>query len=77
MNISKATAFQNPAASDCPWTFSFQLVTHQRIYDLFAPTAEERDLWVNALYRLHNITIDDPSFEPMQAIDRTQLAIHE
>ena len=35
-----------------PWTFAFELKTHARSFLLFAPTAEERDLWVNGFNRV-------------------------
>ena len=32
---------------------------------LFAPTAEERDLWVNGFNRVMQIPVIDPNFVPM------------
>ena len=36
----------------CPYKYWFTLVTASRDYKLFAPTREERDLWVEGFYRL-------------------------
>ena len=33
---------------------------------MFAPTEEERDLWVNGIYRLLNIPVEDAAFTPMK-----------
>jgi hypothetical protein len=38
--------------TDCPYKYSFTLVTASRDFELYAPTVEERDLWVEAFYRL-------------------------
>jgi len=32
---------------------------------LYAPTQEERDLWVNGIARLLSISVNDPFFVPM------------
>lgn len=59
---------QNSAnfGSNIPWKFSFELNTTERIFELFAPTVEERDLWVNGLHRILNIPVNDIGFVPMQ-----------
>ena len=44
---------------------------------LFAPTLEERDLWVNGFHRVLNIPVHDKSFVPMGVISRDQLNLHE
>ena len=49
----------------CPWQYSFELKTHARSFMLFAPTAEERDLWVNGFNRVMQIPVIDPNFVPM------------
>lgn len=48
-----------------PWQFSFELRTHARSLLLLAPTAEERDLWVNGFNRILQIPVIDPNFVPM------------
>ena len=35
--------------SSLPWIFSFELKSVERVYTLYAPTKEERDLWVNGI----------------------------
>jgi hypothetical protein len=44
--------------TDCPYKYWFTLVTTSREYKLFAPTAEERDLWVECFYRFLFVRID-------------------
>ena len=44
---------------------------------LFAPSAEERDLWVNGFNRLMQIPVIDPNFMPMGQITKSQLNLHE
>jgi hypothetical protein len=53
---------------DCPYKFSFEIKTSKRIYQLYAPTAEERDLWVFGINRIMNVPVDDPSFTPLKMI---------
>ena len=60
-----------------PWSFSFELKTNQRIYKLYAPTAEERDLWVNGFNRVLRVEVVDDDFEPMGAITRTEINLHQ
>ena len=40
---------------------------------LYAPTLEERDLWVNGIRRLINVPVKDPFFKPMQPVSKTSL----
>ena len=44
---------------------------------LFAPTAEERDLWVNGFNRVMQIPVIDPNFVPMGVMTKQQLNLHE
>ena len=59
------------------WRFSFELKTNARIYKLYAPTSEERDLWVNGFNRVLRIEVIDPDFEPMGAVTRTEINLHQ
>ena len=59
---------ERPNAHECekvPWKYSFELKTQHRVYVLFAPNQEERDLWVNGFYRLLRVPIADENFIPM------------
>lgn len=56
-----------------PWQFSFELRTHARSLFLLAPTAEERDLWINGFNRILHIPVIDPNFVPMGMMTRAQL----
>ena len=56
-----------------PWYFSFELKTHDRSFILFAPTIEERDLWVNGFNRILQIPVIDPNFVPMGNLTKSQL----
>lgn len=56
-----------------PWQFSFELRTHARSLLLLAPTAEERDLWVNGFNRILQIPVIDPNFVPMGMMTKAQL----
>ena len=47
------------AKTNCPYRYSFTLVTTTRDFKLACPTLEERDLWVEAFYRILNVRIDD------------------
>ena len=47
------------------WDWRFDLETVDRTFILFAPTEEERDLWVNGINRLTGIPISDPDFVPL------------
>ena len=51
------------ADKECPWQFCFELQTLDRSFTLFAPTKEERDLWVNGFHALMGIPVQDPDFE--------------
>jgi hypothetical protein len=44
---------------------------------LFAPTTEERDLWVNGLNRIMGIPVEDPRFKPMQMTTKADLDMAE
>jgi hypothetical protein len=44
---------------------------------LYAPTSEERDLWVNGIARLLNITVKDPFFVPAGLVTKNQLHSQE
>lgn len=59
------------------WQWSFVLETVKRNYRLFAPTREERDLWVDAFNRLQNILIRDTNFQPLKALTKDTLNMHE
>ena len=39
------------------WKYQFELKTKSRSYTLFAPTAEERDLWVNGFKRIYGVPV--------------------
>jgi len=56
-----------------PWKYSFELETKGRSYVLYAPTLEERDLWVNGIRRLINLPVKDPCFRPMQMVSKASL----
>ena len=43
------------------------------MYDLFALTSEERDLWVNGLSRILKIEVMDPGFVPTGHLTRAKL----
>ena len=45
-----------------PWNFSFTIKTAKRSLMLFAPTSEERDIWVECFNRLFKVPILDPVF---------------
>ena len=47
------------------WDWRFDIETVDRTFILFAPTEEERDLWVNGINRLTGIPISDPDFVPL------------
>lgn len=64
--IQKISAAAQIDISEVPWKHSFELKTKQRIYVLFAPTSEERDFWVNGMNRIFGVSIQDPSFKPME-----------
>ena len=53
-----------------PWKYSFELKTHQRDYELFAPSQEERDLWVNGFNRILAVPVFDDSFVPMGIVSK-------
>ena len=44
---------------------------------LFAPSAEERDLWVNGFNRVMQVPVIDPNFVPMGVMTKSQLNTHE
>lgn len=44
---------------------------------LFAPTNEERDLWVNGLNRIMGVPVEDPRFKPMQMTTKADLDMAE
>jgi hypothetical protein len=58
-----------------PWKYSFELATKQRSYVLYAPTMEERDLWVNGISRLLALRVEDPSWQPMKLISKDNLYV--
>lgn len=64
-------------SSDVPWKYSFELKTNQRIYQLYAPTAEERDLWVAGINRVMNVPVDDPAFIPVNKMSTHDLEAEE
>ena len=59
--------------TDIPWKFSFELKTKQRIFQLYAPTQEERDLWVNGIHRILGVPVDDPDWVPMSVTTQNDL----
>jgi hypothetical protein len=60
-----------------PWTFAFTLKTKQREFRLFAPTAEERDLWVAGINRIMNVPVEDPLFKPTAIMSVQDLEAEE
>ena len=46
------------------WSHTFELVTKDRVFLLYARTKEERDLWVSGFTRLLSVPIKD-KFEPL------------
>ena len=63
----------NPQIPDCPNIYSFDLKTKRRSYTLYAPTAEERDLWVNGFRRFFQVPVIDAKFRPMEMLTRDSL----
>ena len=59
------------------WKYSFELKCQDRTYKLFAPTEEERDLWVNGFNRVLRVEVADEAFSPMGAISRTEINLHQ
>ena len=57
------------------WKFSFEMKTTQRVFILFAPTIEERDIWVNGINRIIEVPVFDPFFKPMGNITKAQMNI--
>ena len=51
--------------------------TRTRVYVLFAPNLEERDLWVNSFFRVMGIPVADPTFVPMGKISKASLNLHQ
>jgi len=49
--------------TECPYKHWFVLVTVKREFKLFAPTREERDLWVEGLHRMLFVPVDMPCWE--------------
>jgi hypothetical protein len=43
------------------------------VFALYAPTKEERDLWVNGIHRILKIPVKDPMFKAMGIMRRNQL----
>jgi len=43
--------------------YSFKLVTEKRIFLLFAPTRQERNLWVQAFNKMLYVPIEQPAAE--------------
>ena len=41
----------------CKWQYSFILETKHREFKFFAPTLEERDLWVESLHLYMNVPV--------------------
>ena len=60
--LERVTTFVKIKGLD--WNFPFELRTATRTYVLFAPTNEERDLWVNGLHRIVKIGVNDVNFRP-------------
>ena len=60
-----------------PWIYSFDLKTVERVYTLYAPTKEERDLWVNGISRILRVPVTDPDFVPMGAVSKAQINLHQ
>ena len=42
------------------------LKTKKRVYVLYAPTEEERVLWLNGFSRLLGVPVNDPYFTPLE-----------
>jgi hypothetical protein len=61
----------------CPWGWSFELKSKGRSFLLFAPTEEERDLWVNGFHRLLGVPVNDLNFEPMAVMTKTDMLNHQ
>ena len=49
----------------------------ERNYTLYAPTKEERDLWVNGISRILRVPVTDPEFVPMGAVSKAQINLHQ
>lgn len=63
--------------NEVPWKHSFELKTKTRTYVLFAPTSEERDLWVKGLHRIMGVQVNDPSFVPGDVTTKADLEMAE
>ena len=74
-NLSKKV--NDIADNACPWGWSFELKSKGRSFLLFAPTEEERDLWVNGFHRLLGVPVNDLNFEPMAVMTRQDMANHQ
>jgi len=46
------------------------------VYILFAPTQEERDLWVNGINRLLGVAVNDPMYLPIGTLTKQSLNLH-
>ena len=77
LNIQKLSRAVTSEYSDMPWKFSFEIKTTERLYCLFAPTQEERDLWVNGINRLMGIPVKDSQFVPMGFVNKADLNLHD
>ena len=77
MCIQKISWQGQNITNEVPWKHSFELNTKSRTYVLYAPTSEERDLWVKGLHRIMGIVVNDPTFVPGEITTKADLEMVE